>query len=97
MTSFQPKTITQSNPKRVTILWGDGETSEYTAAGLRRLCPCAQCVSESTGVRLLDPTTVAEDLTQGDLALVGNYALTMRFSDGHSTGIFTFKALRKGL
>lgn len=25
---------------------------------------------------------------------VGNYALGMAFSDGHDTGIYTFKALR---
>jgi ATP-binding protein involved in chromosome partitioning len=26
---------------------------------------------------------------------VGNYALGIAFSDGHDTGIFTFRALRK--
>jgi DUF971 family protein len=27
--------------------------------------------------------------------LVGNYALSFGFSDGHGTGIFSFEALRK--
>ena len=42
-----------------------------------------------------DPATVAEDLTQADLHLVGNYAVSMTFSDGHHTGIYTFGLLRR--
>ena len=35
------------------------------------------------------------DLTQADLKLVGHYALSMTFSDGHHTGIFSFGFLRR--
>ena len=34
------------------------------------------------------------ELTQADASLVGRYALALRFSDGHATGIFTFRSLR---
>ena len=95
MQSLSPKVIRRTDPSRVEIEWSDGRTSAYTPAQLRRLCPCAQCVNETTGVRMLDPTRVSEDLRQSDLALVGNYAITMRFSDGHHTGIFTFEYLRE--
>jgi DUF971 family protein len=44
---------------------------------------------------MLDPQSVPADTTHADLALVGNYALTMRFSDGHHTGIFSFAYLRR--
>ena len=95
MSSTTPKIITRSDPTRVEIEWSDGSKTAYTAAELRALCPCAQCVSEVTGIRTHDPSTVPADLQQADLRMVGNYAISMRFSDGHHTGIFTFPFLRK--
>ncbi len=94
MTSDSPKTITRSDPARVEIEWSDGHRTNYSAAELRRLCPCAMCVNELTGVRVLDPASIDEQLTQSGATLVGHYALSLRFSDGHHTGIFTFRFLR---
>jgi len=95
MSATTPRTITRSDPARVEIEWEDGVRTVYTAAQLRGLCPCANCVDELTGVRRHDPASVPEDLTQRDLRLVGNYAVTLRFSDGHETGIFPFSFLRE--
>ncbi len=94
MVAPQPSVIRRSDPARLDIEWSDGATSKWTAAELRRRCPCALCVDEHTGIRILDPETVADDVTQAELALVGNYAVSMRFSDGHHTGIFTWEMLR---
>ena len=93
--SASPKSILRSDPTRVVITWQDDTTSVWTAAELRRECPCARCIHEITGQRLLDPTSVSDDTTQQDLALVGNYAVSMYFSDGHHTGIYTWKLLRE--
>jgi DUF971 family protein len=95
MPSANPKLIRRSDPARVEIEWDDGVKSSFPAAFLRRECPCAQCVNEVSGERMLDPASVPPDMTQADLALVGNYALSMRFSDGHHTGIFSFAYLRR--
>jgi DUF971 family protein len=95
MPSFSPTVIRRSDPTRVEIEWSDGGKTTFTAAELRGLCPCAGCVSETTGRRMIDPTKVAADLHQSDLAMVGNYAISMRFSDGHHTGIYTFEYLRQ--
>lgn len=95
MVSTQPKVITKSDPGRLEIEWTDGHHTAYTAAELRRICPCAECVSETTGMRIHDPASVADDLEQGQLQLVGNYAVSVVFSDGHSHGIFTFDFLRR--
>jgi DUF971 family protein len=95
MNATQPRLIERSVPGKVTIEWADGSTSVFTAADLRKVCPCAGCVSEATGVRTHDPATVPDDLEQSNLSLIGNYAISMQFSDGHSTGIFTFEALRR--
>jgi DUF971 family protein len=88
-----PRKITRSDPRRISIEWGDGTLSDFTAPTLRSLCPCAACVDELTGVRRLDPATVSPDLTQVEVRLVGNYALAIRFSDGHGTGIYPFAML----
>lgn len=94
MNSSRPKAITRSDPTRVEVEWDDGVHTRFTAAELRRLCPCARCVNELTGERMLDPASVPDDLTQSDLALVGHYAISLRFSDGHHTGIYSFPFLR---
>lgn len=93
--SVTPSVVRRSNPARVEIDWTDGTTSSFSAADLRRACPCAQCVNELTGVRTHDPASVPDDLTQAELRLVGNYAVSMRFSDGHHTGIYTYGILRQ--
>ncbi len=90
---MQPTRILRRDPTKVVLEWPDGRTDEFSAPDLRRRCPCAACVSETTGQRILDPATVGDDLTQGDLHLIGNYAIAMRFSDGHDTGIYTFSFL----
>jgi ATP-binding protein involved in chromosome partitioning len=43
---------------------------------------------------MLDPSSIPDDLTQAGLHLVGNYAVGLRFSDGHETGIYTYSFLR---
>lgn len=95
MTSIQPTRIGRRDPTRVEVDWSDGHRTVYTAAQLRRLCPCAMCVHELTGQALLDPASVPEDLTQRDVRMVGAYAIAVHFADGHQTGIFTFPYLRE--
>lgn len=89
----QPRTITRSDPTRIEIEWDNGEKTVQTAVELRAICPCAACVDELTGIRRHDPATVPADLVHSNVRLVGNYALTLGFSDGHSTGIYTFPLL----
>ncbi len=91
----QPLRIGRRDPTKVEIDWSDSRRSVFSAAELRRLCPCAGCVSELTGEQLLDPRSVPDDLVHEDVHLVGNYGIGVRFSDGHHTGIYTFDQLRK--
>jgi len=91
----QPLRITRSDPTRLAFEWDDGTRSALTTAELRGLCPCAACVDELSGVRRHDPRTVPADLQHSNVRLVGNYALTLSFSDGHDTGIFTFPMLHE--
>ena len=79
----------------VRFVWDEGVEDVYSARDLRIRCSCAHCQSEATGERLLDPTTVPADLTISDMNLVGNYGLNVHFSDGHTTGIYRFRELKR--
>ena len=64
------------------------------ARRLRLACPCAMCIEEMSGRPLLDPASVPADVRPLSIHLVGNYALRINWSDGHSTGIFPWQRLR---
>ena len=89
----QPLKILRSDPRRLEFEWDSGERTVLSTVELRGLCPCAACVDELTGVRRHDPDSIPPDLVHRDVRLVGNYALTLTFSDGHATGIFPFPFL----
>jgi len=76
------------------LRWCDGTGQRLADRDLRLACQCAQCREEMSGARLLDPESVPLDTGLTRVWSVGNYALGMAFSDGHDTGIYTFKALR---
>lgn len=95
MTGVAPTRIGRRDPSKITLDWADGHQTTYTAAQLRRLCPCANCIHELTGQPLLDPASVPDDLLQQDVTIVGNYALAVQFADGHNTGIFPWPFLRE--
>lgn len=78
----------------VAIDWdGVGHHAVFPARDLRLACPCAQCVQEMTGRPLLDPARVPADVRPVRLELVGAYGVRIDWSDGHSTGIYTYDRL----
>ena len=89
----QPAQIIDNEGRSVTIVWDDGTETVYSASLLRRSCPCAACVNEWTGERMLKEDDIPDDVTFSSLAIVGRYALNVRFSDGHETGIYSFNYL----
>jgi DUF971 family protein len=44
-------------------------------------------------LRILDPRGVAAEIAITDMQLVGNYAVRIHWSDGHSTGLYTWEHL----
>ena len=90
---LQPAQIIEETDSEVSIKWSDDSGSRYNAAQLRRACPCASCVNEWTGSKILDDKNIPDDLTFSSISIVGRYALNFHFSDGHDTGIFSFAFL----
>ena len=95
MTTATPKDLVRAGEREFRITWEDGHASAYPARYLRERCPCAGCRDEWTGRPLLDPATVPSDLGLKDARLVGNYAVQFVYTDGHTTGIYTFELLRR--
>jgi DUF971 family protein len=90
-----PVRIDKFNDSRMLISWNDGESYSLPYAELRFQCPCAVCVDEHTGKRILKREQVAADIRPTDVALVGRYAVQVSWSDGHSTGMFHFDRLHE--
>lgn len=78
----------------IVIQWQNGTDLEYDFRGLRLSCPCAMCIDENTGEKLLRPAMVPVDVSAISIESVGHYALKFTWSDGHSTGIYPFELLR---
>ncbi len=73
------------------IVWQDGSKTELPYRELRGYCPCAGCQGHMVReVRFRPPRKEAEPLV---ISPVGNYALSILWSDGHSTGIYRFEFL----
>lgn len=94
-----------SNGTGVDIVWADGHASHYDFVYLRDNCPCATCNDErikkeslgeasptfvsSPALPMFKPKPRAQSATP-----VGQYAIQLSFSDGHSTGIYSYEHLR---
>ncbi|MEE3285097.1 MAG: DUF971 domain-containing protein, partial [Planctomycetota bacterium] len=75
--------------------WSDGQSYQIPFRALRQLCPCASCVSETTGQRVLDPDSVPTDIHPTNVSHTGSYALKIIWSDDHDTGLFTWEYLNE--
>ncbi len=92
---IEPRQIIEESDSELSIRWSDEAETKYNAADLRRACPCAGCINEWTGEKMLKAENIADDLSFSSISIVGRYALNFHFSDGHETGIYSFDYLRK--
>lgn len=90
-----PKNIRVHKEQReLELVWTDSDVSRLPFRTVRLNCRCAVCVDEFTGKQLLDPESVPADLSLLEVSLCGNYALRIRWSDTHDSGLFTWNHLR---
>jgi prepilin-type processing-associated H-X9-DG protein len=89
----------------VDIAWADGHASHFDFVYLREHCPCATCNDERAKKESLADASAAFHSSPAlpmfkpkpraqSAQAVGQYAIQISFSDGHSTGIYSYDLLR---
>lgn len=56
-------------------------------------CPCAYCVDEHTGKRLIKEDSISDSIRPLGVTRVGRYAMSIQWNDGHKTGIYADETL----
>ncbi len=82
------------DPRTLSILWEDAHRDDLDVRDVRLACRCALCVEEMSGRQLLDPKTIRSDVSPQKIVSIGNYAIQFDWSDGHNSGLYSFKDLR---
>jgi DUF971 family protein len=90
-----PKRIEKHDERHFFFEWTDGKKSIVPFFEVRFHCPCAACVDEKTGVRMLKREQVRQDIQPKGVSLVGRYALQIQWNDAHGSGMLDFDLLRK--
>ncbi len=93
-TGRHPKEMV-GEPRELRIVWNDGTESAYPYDFLRNHCPCALCVDEWTGKRKSLILLLPSNFRPMKIDPVGNYAVQVSWSDGHNSGIYSFRYLKE--
>ena len=94
-----PASLDLDRTKGLTVTWRDGTTSFFPVVYLRRMSPSAD-MRQLREDMATNPLTVIPDsgpetaLHAVDAELVGRYAVRIKFSDGHKTGLYSWDYLR---
>ena len=76
----------------LTVEYEDRVTASFPLAALREGCPCAGCRGRrDTG----HAASAGESIDAVDAELHGNWGISIRWNDGHDTGIYSWSLLRR--
>lgn len=79
--------------RELELIYANGERHKLSCELLRVLSPSAEVQGHGPGQKKLQPGKINVAIT--DIKAVGNYAIQLTFSDGHDSGIFSWKYLRE--
>jgi DUF971 family protein len=83
--------ILHKKSRTLEVAFDSGEQFVMPCEYLRVLSPSAEVQGHGPGERVLVPGK--RDVNISAIEPVGNYAVLLRFSDGHATGIFSWETL----
>jgi DUF971 family protein len=90
---YKPLTVRSPRGTRTTeIDWADGHRGIYPHAILRGYCPCAGCQGHTGDLHFVETSDTQQELDE--IETVGGYALSLKWFDGHASGIYSFQFLR---
>ncbi|MDH3583503.1 MAG: DUF971 domain-containing protein [Phycisphaerae bacterium] len=102
MSDDMPRHLDLKKDRGLAVTWTDGSQSFFPIAYLRKMSPSAEMRElrqqmQDNPLTVLPKNMAEHDgpITATDAELVGNYAIRIRFSDGHHTGLFSWDYLRQ--
>lgn len=94
---MKPTQIKVIEKKYLQIRWDDDSGSKIELKYLRDECPCAACKGETILLRTYRPPRPAmlspEMYLISSIEMVGDYAIQIKWRDGHNTGIYSWDYL----
>ena len=96
-----PRALHLDRQRGLHVTFQDGTVAFLSLALLRRMSPSAEMRAEREAMaknplHVLSPRQAAAGpLAAEGAELVGNYAVRIRFNDGHDTGLFGWNLLRE--
>jgi len=94
--TMKPLKINVSGSEFLIVVWADNTKSKIRLMDLRKYCPCAICGENREHHK--DWSHVfytADELKVVSIQVVGQYAISIVWADGHNTGIYEFDLLKK--
>jgi len=90
-----PKKIKTAEDNLI-IEWDDDKETKISLRELRKVCPCATCLTEREHqskdfIRIYNQNQILLK----NIEKVGSYAVKLTWKDGHSTGIYEYTFLRR--
>src|SRR6202162_1478483 len=86
----KPSDLAFDNDGSLLVRWDDGRESKFPPVWLRARGACA-----GSGRRVVGEGQVKQDVKPQGMNEVGRYAMQVQWSDGHSTGIYSWEYLLK--
>jgi DUF971 family protein len=99
MENYYPIQLKKTENNSLSVKWNDDSVTEIPLTKLRDECPCVNCKGESVIFESYIPTKspfkAAGYYEIDKIETVGNYAISIKWKDGHDTGIYSWDILRK--
>ncbi|OGV05151.1 MAG: hypothetical protein A2330_09025 [Ignavibacteria bacterium RIFOXYB2_FULL_36_7] len=93
---MQPVRIKVGNDNQLLINWDDKSESKIGLEKLRKLCPCATCMTNrEKQSKTYIPLLMENQVKVAKINQVGSYAISIAWKDGHNTGIYEYPFLKK--
>jgi DUF971 family protein len=98
MENYYPVQIKKTENNALSVKWNDDKVNEISLTKLRDECPCVNCKGESvifeSYIPIKSPFKAAGYYEIDKIETVGNYAISIKWEDGHDTGIYSWDILR---
>ncbi len=99
MENYYPVQIKKTENNSLSVKWNDDKFTEISLTKLRDECPCVNCKGESvifeSYIPIKSPFKAQGFYEIDKIESIGNYAISIKWKDGHDTGIYSWDILRK--